>query len=686
MPRVLVLDGHCSAGLAFTRSLGRAGYLVAVGSNRGVLAPATLSRYCRLSFEYPVSTDEPANFAEAVLRFVREQRIDLIAPMTDWTTFPLVQRQKQFRGLARLAAPSLAALEITSDKYRTIALARELNVPVPETLLVRCIDDLAPARGWPYPIVVKDRFSVRWLADKAVFGSASYAHSWDDLLSKVRQRLERLGDVLVQAFVGGVGVGFSCFALEGKAYLPFQWQRIREEDPQGGASSARKSVALDSQVFEFGCNLMVRSGFQGIGMVEFKRDPATARLHLMEINGRPWGSLQLAVESGIDYPRHVAAWFLQGERPPAQIEYKQRITCRRIAGDLDHLARVRKGRPAGWPSAYPSFWSTLIKVSIPWYPGLRYEDLYWRDLRPGLATLSRWFDFRFKRWFSVRFGKGNAPTPVAAGGITVKGIVHCHTTLSHDGEVPLSDLCDLLRQQGFGFVALTEHPRGLTARDYQEFVQKCREASRRDFVAIPGLEFRCDNGVEIAGIGVSQMLDGRTPSEIVAQIRDLGGYAVWVHPWRNGPWNAPFLDCDAVEVLNLKVDGTLAPNLNLLRRTVKERKAGRRFRAIFGVDFHDRNQALSAWVECQVPEVTPDAILATLQEGRFVNRVPYAATSSSGAVGVVDYALMALFRSGFLAWRRLLRSVPDSARNSLIALSRPAVRFLRGGGTRQPKG
>ena len=410
MPRVLVLDGHCSAALAFTRSLGRAGYWVAVGSARGMRAPARLSRYCHIGFDYPVSTEEPMNFAEAVFRFAQEQGIDLIAPMSDWTTFPLAQRQKQFRGVARLAVPPLDALEITSDKYRTIGLARELDVPAPETLLVRSIDDLAPARGWHYPIVVKDRFSVRWVADKAVLGSTSYAYSWDELLERVQRRLDRVVDVLVQEFVSGVGVGFSCLVLEGKAYLPFQWQRIREEDPRGGASSARKSVALESTVLAFGRNLMVKSGFLGIGMVEFKSDPATGRLHLMEINGRPWGSLQLAIESGIDYPRHVAAWFLQGVRPPEHIKYRKHITCRRFVGDLDHLARVRNGKPAGWTTAYPSFWPTLIKVSIPWYPGLRCEDLCLRDLRPGLTELSQWFRLRFRKWFSVRSGKRNAQT------------------------------------------------------------------------------------------------------------------------------------------------------------------------------------------------------------------------------------------------------------------------------------
>src|ERR1700693_3841323 len=170
MARILVLDGHSSAGLAFTRSLGRAGHWVAVGFNRGGFAPAALSRYCKQSIEYPIPTADPLGFIEFVAEFVRQNEVELVLPMTDWTIFPLVRWQERFRGLARLAVPSPESLAIVSDKHTTITLARELNIPVPESVLVSSLEDLEATRAWTFPLVVKDRFSVRWLADKAVFG------------------------------------------------------------------------------------------------------------------------------------------------------------------------------------------------------------------------------------------------------------------------------------------------------------------------------------------------------------------------------------------------------------------------------------------------------------------------------------------------------------------------------------
>ena len=80
----------------------------------------------------------------------------------------------------------------------------------------------------------------------------------------------------------------------------FQWQRVREVDPRGSASSARKSVALDPSLASHSVQLIREIGFEGVAMVEYKQ-PRGGALVLMEINGRPWGSIGLPIACGIDY-------------------------------------------------------------------------------------------------------------------------------------------------------------------------------------------------------------------------------------------------------------------------------------------------------------------------------------------------------------------------------------------------
>jgi predicted ATP-grasp superfamily ATP-dependent carboligase len=395
LARILVLDGHSAAALAFTRSAGRAGHWVAVGANAGLFAAAKLSRYCRLALDYPVSTDDASRFVDAIFNFVRQHSVELVVPITDWTLHPISEQRDRFDGVCRVVLPPHAALETASDKYRTIEIARELGMTVPPTWLVRSPAELPKLPAMGFPVVVKDRFSTRWINGKAVFGTVTYASGKGELEHRVAERLRFAEDVLIQQFVPGSGIGFSCFVTRQAVALPFAWERIREVDPRGSASSCRRSIALAEGLVERSGRLVRAIGFQGIAMVEYKRSP-NGDLVLMEVNGRPWGSIALPIASGIDYPRFLMDWCLTGALPPLSIAYR-RITCRRMVGELNHLRNLSKGRPANWPGEYPGFWSSLVRMAIPWYPGMRYDDLWFSDWRPGVAGIANWFRVRLKR-------------------------------------------------------------------------------------------------------------------------------------------------------------------------------------------------------------------------------------------------------------------------------------------------
>ena len=91
-------------------------------------------------------------------------------------------------------------------------------------------------------------------------------------------------------------------------------------------------------------------------MVEFKTDKDTGTSYLMEVNGRFWGSLQLAVDAGINFP-YLLFQMSQGLQvvvPPRA--YRVGTKSRWLLGDLDHLLlRFRKSAAElRLPSEYPS--------------------------------------------------------------------------------------------------------------------------------------------------------------------------------------------------------------------------------------------------------------------------------------------------------------------------------------------
>ncbi len=395
MARILVLDGHSAAALAITRSAGQAGHWVAVGANRGLFAPARLSRYCSVGFEYPVSTENTDAFIDSILKFERTHAIDLIIPVTDWSLGPISQQRDRFTASCRISMPSQAALETASDKYRTIRMAESFGIAVPKTLLVESAEDLAKWKTTQFPVVVKDRSSVRWIRDGAVFGSVAYAYSSEELLRLATERLRVACDVMIQEFVTGLGIGVSFFVAGGKTFLPFEWQRIREIDPRGSGSSARKSIPVNGPLALASAKLIAAMGFEGLAMAEYKQTN-DGRFVLMEINGRPWGSMGLAIASGINYPAYLIDYCLEGTLPPETMLYRENLVCRRAVAELTHLSALRAGRPANWPIPYPNFWTSLAGMAVLWRPNMCYDDIWLSDMRPGIAGIGNWFRARMK--------------------------------------------------------------------------------------------------------------------------------------------------------------------------------------------------------------------------------------------------------------------------------------------------
>jgi predicted ATP-grasp superfamily ATP-dependent carboligase len=391
MSRILILDGHSSAALAFTRSLGRAGHQLSVGVDRKSFASACYSRYCKRCFRYSPAPEQPDSFAEEILAFCAREQIELVLPMTDWTMVPISRVRERFPANCKLALPPDGAILGASDKFQTVELARSLGIPGPKTVLVASAEELDALKDLTFPVVIKDRYSIRWTPVGGVAGTVRFAYNRDELARIVRERLESVQDVLLQEFVNGTGFGLAGCVRSDELCVPFEWQRVREINPCGSASSARRSVALENDMLMYSQKLLLALGFSGLAMVEFKRETGTGRAVFMEVNGRPWGSMQLSIYSGIDYPKYLVRSYLENELPPEHINYKSGITCRWLLGDMVHFTNVLAGRPQGWPGSFPGRFSTALKLAVPWYPGLRYDDFAAGDPKPGFAALANWF-------------------------------------------------------------------------------------------------------------------------------------------------------------------------------------------------------------------------------------------------------------------------------------------------------
>jgi predicted ATP-grasp superfamily ATP-dependent carboligase len=389
-PSILVTDAARGCAVAFIRSLGRRGWRVtAADSHPG--GPGLRSRYAGDRLLYPPPSSAPSEFVETLLDAARTRGLDLIVPLTDPAILPLSRARGRFEGVCKLALPEEPKLELAADKHRTVELARSLGVPVPETHLVCTVREAverAEKLGWP--VVLKPRFSQIYREGGRIDSfKVTFAADVADLETRMRP-FEGKCDVLLQAHCPGNGQGVELLLDRGRPLAAFQHRRLREVPIHGGASAFRESVALDPTLFAYSMRLMEALEWTGLAMVEFKVGPDGPRL--MEINGRVWGSLPLAVHAGVDFPARLVELLLSG--PPASeeeplVSYREGIRSRNLELDLMWIVQVLLGRRRYPFVANPSRREGLRALLQLLNPRHRFDILSLDDPRPGLAEIAK---------------------------------------------------------------------------------------------------------------------------------------------------------------------------------------------------------------------------------------------------------------------------------------------------------
>lgn len=389
MATVLITDAQLGSAIAMIRSLGRDGHRVIAAADARHSA-GFRSRYSAGRVVHPAAADAPDAFVASIVAAVERWSIDLVMPISDMHIIPLAAARERLRAAgARLAVADDDALEMTRDKWRTIEMARSLDVPVPDTVLVSDAATAAreaPSLGWP--VVLKPRFSRAVLPDGRMVGlEVSYANTLEELRQRIAAPL-LAGDVLLQRMHAGEGHGVEMLADAGHVLAAFQHRRLREVPVTGGASAYRESVAIRPELLAHAAALIETMGWTGLAMVEFKVGPD--RPVLLEINGRVWGSLPLAVKSGMDFPARYVDLLLNGANEPGapDLRYRPGVRSRNMRLELVWIASVLRGTSRYSYLPHPSRRDALRALFSLVRPSSEHDVLDRDDPMPGLADLA----------------------------------------------------------------------------------------------------------------------------------------------------------------------------------------------------------------------------------------------------------------------------------------------------------
>lgn len=381
--RVLVTDADSPKALAIVRAAGRQHEVWTAAESS--LALAGWSRYAARHLKYGFTSSD--DFPAWLIEVCTTNRINVVITPEESSSLLAAQHEDQFkkRGIHLTNLP-LRALEIAMDKAATVSAAKEIGIPIPATrTLQETKDAVEAAHELGYPVVVKPRFSRYWTGHEFIASDGvGYAATDEQLRALMALHDPRLPPPLLQQFIPGSGCGVCVLlARDGTLCAEFAHDRLRDYRPTGSGSVLRRSVQVDPHLRELSLNLLRRIGAYGVAMVEFRIDNRTDEAYLMEINGRFWGSLQLAIDAGVNFPALLVD--LAMGKPVKKPTYREDVVLRWWIGDLVRTIRVLKGKPTGYMGKFPSRLSALREFFGPQPTGTRNEILRWSDWLPSFV-------------------------------------------------------------------------------------------------------------------------------------------------------------------------------------------------------------------------------------------------------------------------------------------------------------
>jgi carbamoyl-phosphate synthase large subunit len=301
--RVLVTGAGGPAGVSVIRSLlARPDLEVFAADMDGWASGLYLVPAARRRIVEPGKSE---SFVDGVAAIVAADGIDVVFSTVDVELPALAARRAELGAV--LAAPSLATLETTLDKF---ALA-ERCAPLLRVPTTRLLNPAGVGEPWQFPVIVKPRRGagsrgVRLVADREQLEAiANTPEARDDALI-IQEHLpgeEYSVDVIAGADGGVV------------AAVPRTRTRV-----DSGVSIAGRTV--HDEALESTAGAVARAiGLVGVANVQLRRDSRGIPA-LLEVNPRFPGAMPLTIAAGVDMPS-LALDLALGVAVPARIEFRE---------------------------------------------------------------------------------------------------------------------------------------------------------------------------------------------------------------------------------------------------------------------------------------------------------------------------------------------------------------------------
>jgi predicted ATP-grasp superfamily ATP-dependent carboligase len=342
--RILIPELMRRNVLAAIRSLGRGGHHVTLAMPRpgnqdnprstyGVLERLSRSRYLADVADVTSPFEDTDAFIADVVQLVTRGSFDVVLPFSYSSCACVSLGKPQLEHLTGLAIGDFEQFMKLHNKWNAIELARSVGVPVPRTYWPLDIAEVeALSRIMDYPVVVKAHIGC------GVRQGVRYANDAEELVSDYRKMvsqgslsfIEDFSRPLIQEYIPGEIHDVATICSHGRLRGALTQLRAITYPLSGGVGAVNVTTR-EPRMLEMAQRLLEAAGWHGPALVEFKLDPRDNTYKLMEVNPKFWGTTDLSIKAGIDFPRMACEIARDGDTAP-QFDYRVGLTYRWATG------------------------------------------------------------------------------------------------------------------------------------------------------------------------------------------------------------------------------------------------------------------------------------------------------------------------------------------------------------------
>jgi predicted ATP-grasp superfamily ATP-dependent carboligase len=295
-------------------------------------SPAAFSKFCAEDTVYPSPISDPCAFKDFIVHELDRVEYDSFVPISDPVLMNTLAIRDEVESRSGTLIPNTPLVLRAMDKLGAIELGGDMDLNVPMTKHLNQPEDL-----WMAFEDIGDRLFL-----KPRHGSGSRGVFSVDrpnapaLLPRLKRAMDEYGPYVAQQYIPGGGDQIGVYMIlnyDSELRGLTVQKRIRSYPVSGGPSTYRQTIRKTAFA-ESVIRGLENAGWIGPCMAEFRIDPLSGEPWLVEMNARFWGSLQLSISAGVDFPAIYHRIVCDGDSR-ACLDYRPGITCRwMLPGDI----------------------------------------------------------------------------------------------------------------------------------------------------------------------------------------------------------------------------------------------------------------------------------------------------------------------------------------------------------------